>query len=428
MSRFEIRGKRRSHLMPVLACLAFPACAESAFIANQGQWDDAVRFVLRGDEASVFLTETALVFALHAEAPPVDPRHGAAASPAPRRGHAVYLRLAGADISTPDLQARAPLPGRRHYFRGGDPEHWRRNVPAYGEVVYRGLAGGGILRLRAEAGALDYAFSSPAGEPQAAPAFRVEGAGEAGPGLFPTPCGSLRHEPAGEPGRGRLTWTDDPGDRVPAELRWGSYLGGSGSDFPRCLLTLATGEVIVSGETTSDDFPTTPGAYDESAGADFVDAFVSKLSADGSELIWSTYLVGEEEDRAYGIALSAIGDIYIAGSTESADFPVTPGAFDVTHNGETDAFAALLSADGSALLMATFVGGELHDRFYSVAEGAFATLVLVGNSGSADFPTTPGAYDRSFNGNVDGVVCKLDHWGEILHWSTYIGGSDYELA
>jgi hypothetical protein len=156
--------------------------------------------------------------------------------------------------------------------------------------------------------------------------------------------------------------------------------------------------------TRSANYPTTRGAFDRTKnGSD--DAFVTKLNATGSALVYSTFLGGSDFAQGFDIAVLD-GRAYVTGFTTTADFPTTPGAFDTSFNGNTDAFVTKLNRSGSALVYSTFLGGSDSDGGSGIAVLDGRAYVM-GSTSSVDFPTTPGAFDTSFNGNTDAFVTKL---------------------
>ncbi len=190
-------------------------------------------------------------------------------------------------------------------------------------------------------------------------------------------------------------------------LQAATFLGGSGDDYAYALALDGQGNVVVAGQTYSADFPTTSGAYDGSHnGGD--DAFVATLSSDLSTLQAATFLGGSGSDYARALALDGQGNVVVAGYTYSADFPTTSGAYDELYNGGADAFVATLSSDLSTLQAATFLGGSSWDSTTALALDGQGNVVVVGETRSADFPTTPGAFDGSYNGGfADAFVAKL---------------------
>src|SRR5439155_1567846 len=220
-----------------------------------------------------------------------------------------------------------------------------------------------------------------------------------------------------------------------APLVYSTFLGGSHDEEARGIAVDGTGSAFVTGETLSTDFPTTPGAFDtthNSAG----DVFVTRLDAAGSALAYSTF-VGVS-CCAYGIAVDGTGSTYVTGATDGADFPTTPGAFDTTFNGGADAFVTKLNAAGSALVYSTFLGSPLtcspracHGVDYGtgIAVDGTGSAYVIGYTDGADFPTTPGALDTTFNGGISDVfVTKLNAAGSALVYSTFLGGSGEEQS
>ena len=218
-----------------------------------------------------------------------------------------------------------------------------------------------------------------------------------------------------------------------ASLIYCTYLGGSNQDFAYGIAVDGSGNAYVTGSTESTDFPIAPDAFQTSYGGDTNDVFVTKLSADGASLVYSTYLGGSATDDVHGIAVDDAGNAYVTGSTESADFPVTPGAYKAS-SGVYDAFVTKLSADGARLVYSTYLGGSIHlaggraDYGYGIAVDAAGNAYITGQAGSPDFPTTPGAYQTSSAGGSDAFVAKLSADGASLVYSSYLGGSGADYA
>lgn len=215
-------------------------------------------------------------------------------------------------------------------------------------------------------------------------------------------------------------------------LIYSTLLGGSRTDYAYGIALDTAGNAVITGYTdSSTDFPVTSGAFDTTLNG-MGDAFVSKLNADGSALIFSVVLGGNSEDQGRSLALDSAGNIYIIGRTMSANFPITPGAIDSTFNDIIfDVFVSKLSADGSSLLYSTYLGGP------STIWGDYGNGIAVDNDGNAyitgitdcsSFPTTPGAFDTSYNGNGDVFVSKLNTTGTTLIYSTLLGGSGSDDA
>jgi hypothetical protein len=216
-------------------------------------------------------------------------------------------------------------------------------------------------------------------------------------------------------------------------LVYSTFLGGTGADDGEDIAVDASGSAYVVGDTFSGDFPTTQGAFDTTFNGGIVDAFVTKLNASGSALVYSTFLGGANQDEGNGIAVQE-GRAYVTGNTQSTDFPTTPGSFDRTQNGSEDAYVTKLNASGSALDYSTLWGGAEQERGEGIAVDRRGRAYVTGLTDSTDFPTTRGAFDRTFNGGGrDAFVTKLNATGSRLAYSTYLGGTsgegdDYGIA
>jgi hypothetical protein len=205
-------------------------------------------------------------------------------------------------------------------------------------------------------------------------------------------------------------------------LLWSTFLGGSDFDEGHSLVLDLSGNLVLAGHTQSSDFPTTTGAYDQTHNAEW-DIFVAQLSASGDSLLWSTFLGGSDGDHEFSLALDLSGKPVVTGYTQSSDFPTTAGAYDQSHSAEWDIFVAQLSTSGDSLLWSTFLGGSDNDCGISLVLDFSGNPVVTGYTQSSDFPTTPGAYDQTYNYWRDGFVAKLSASGDSLLWSTFLGGS-----
>lgn len=212
---------------------------------------------------------------------------------------------------------------------------------------------------------------------------------------------------------------------VPAggDLAYSTYLGGNGSDGGRAIALEGT-RAWVAGVSNSADFVVT----DESGYSGGGDAFVTRLPADAGSLELSTLLGGSTFDAANGIAFRD-GRAHIAGVTGSDDFPTTDGAADTSYNGgASDAFLASFDA-GPDPDFATLLGGTGADRADAIAVDAAGRAVVAGSTRDAgDYPTTPGAYDTSYNGTADAVLTRFNAIGTALDYSTFLGGGGLDEA
>ncbi|HYE95992.1 MAG TPA: SBBP repeat-containing protein, partial [Rubricoccaceae bacterium] len=207
-----------------------------------------------------------------------------------------------------------------------------------------------------------------------------------------------------------------------------AWIGGGALDQASRVAVGADGSAYIAGYTFSADFPVTAGAYDGTFNGGDIDAFVAKLSPDGSQLTYATFLGGGSDDFGGGLAVDGAGSAFVTGYTESADFPTTPGAYDPTYNGSSDVIAVRLNPAGSALAYASFIGSSGGEIGYDVAIGASGEVYLTGQANSPGFPTTPGVVGPAYGGGPgDAFVLKLSSTGGLAY-STYVGGDQFDDA
>jgi len=221
-----------------------------------------------------------------------------------------------------------------------------------------------------------------------------------------------------------------------SDLIYSAFLGGSGAENPTqstaAIAVDSFGNAYVVGTTTSCEFPTTPDAFQSSCPGGSTSAFVTKLNANGSMLVYSTYLggglqgpilPGREEGR--GIAVDSAGNAYVTGETVSTNFPTTPGAFQVS-GGIGDAFVTKLNPSGSGLIYSTYLGGGGIDIGFAIAVDSSGNAYVTGSTQSTDFPTTSGVFQPACNSIpilcYDAFVTKLNPTGSALVYSSYLGG------
>jgi hypothetical protein len=213
-----------------------------------------------------------------------------------------------------------------------------------------------------------------------------------------------------------------------------TYLGGSGYDWAYALaIHPTTGEVYVAGWTGSTDFPDTFGGAQTSYGGGQYDAFVARLNSGLTQIIQSTYLGGRGRDEAKALAIHPkTGEVYVAGVTNSTDFPRTSGGAQVSHRGGfRDAFVARLSADLRTLRQSTYLGGSDWDEAYTLAiHPTTGDVYVAGYTSSDDFPGTSGGAQASKGGyyDADAFVTRLNSGLTQILQSTYLGGSDSDYA
>jgi hypothetical protein len=398
----------------------------SYFEANRGQAAPEVKFIARGGGYTLLLTpREALV------------RIPAASSP-------VRMTFVGA-TADPQVIGRDQLPGKVNYFLGARTS-WRTNIPIYAKVEYRELYRGIDLVYHADRHHLEYDFVVGAGaDPRAivlefAGARTVEVTADGDLALH-TDGGIMRHAKP-------ITYQDIGGERRLVESRYvitqsrrvafelgpydatrplvidptlvfSSYLGGSAGDSGQRVAVDAAGQIHFTGATGSLDFPIANAA--PLPVGDPNNAFVVKVSADGSTLLYATYFGGAGVDDALDIGVDSSGGVYVCGMTGSADFPVHNAIQPVYGGGDTDAFVVSIDPAGDAFVYATYLGGAGFDRAATLAVDGLGHAYVAGATHSPDFPTTD-AFQRRLRGQGDAFVTKLSPTG-AREFSSYLARS-----
>lgn len=242
-------------------------------------------------------------------------------------------------------------------------------------------------------------------------------------GNFPVTGGAFQTSQAG--GQNAFVTKLNP---TGTALVYSTYLGGSDSDADIGITVDSAGDAYLCGISQSSDFPTTPGAFQTTVPGGNP-AFVTKLDATGSALIYSTYLGGSgAASYANSIAVDSSGNTYVTGFATSSDFPTSPGAFQTGCVDTNDAWVAKLNSSGSGLIYSTYLCGGGVGSFSAIALDAAGDAYVTGGA-DANFPTTPGAFQTSFSGSSTNVfVTKVNPNGSGLIYSTLIGGSNRDLA
>jgi hypothetical protein len=243
---------------------------------------------------------------------------------------------------------------------------------------------------------------------------------------FPTTPGAFQPAFAGGDNDAFVTKLNAKGSR----LLFSTFLGGTGFDVGFISFFDRAGNVYVEGDTGSADFPTTPGSFQPTFGGGDGDGFVTKLRPNGARLVYSTFIGGSGGDGAHDGELDQAGSFYLDGFTGSTDFPTTPGAFQPAFGGgATDAWAAKLNRTGTALVYSTYLGGGGDEDVFDLTTDRSGSAYIPGLTSSADFPVTPGAFQTTFQGgDLDGYLTKLNPAGTRAVYSTYLGGSDFDIT
>ena len=385
-----------------------PAAATLEFIENKGQWDARARYVAPLPGGRLFAEADGLTFALLAEGGPARRGHGApaagvAAPAGPVRGHALSLRFEGAAPAT--ITAETPTAEHRSYFVGADARHWAADVRSFRALRYAGLWPGISARVYESADQhLEYDFELAPGADPAAIALRHDGAA----GLALDPAGNLVVQTSVGPlvERAPRAWQPDARGQRQAVA---------------CRYVLAGGRVRFA-----------LGAYDHARPL-IIDPVV----------VFATYSGSTADNWGFTATYDAQGNLYSGGIAFGVGYPASPGAFQTTFAGLID--IAIIKYNPTvrgpaARVWATYVGGSGADFPHSLVVNSRGELLLLGSSGSANYPTTAGALQRTYGGGTstaplgfpapydsptgsDLVITRLAANGSALVASTYLGGS-----
>lgn len=466
------------------------------FVENLGQWPEPTRLLARRSGVYYILTDDSLIMQMVRELPgrltPAEESLGMRMSA--RRsvfrpkseGDACFdvlnLRFvfeAGAHDSC--VEGTSEQAGRFHYLLGRDPAGWRTDVRSFAQARYPSLYPGVDIVLRdGGSGFLEYDLHVAPGAHEEQVVIRVDGASaplridEAGALLVDTSFGEVRQARPSIweiradgteiplEGAYRLLGTDRFSFDVPGRDRnlpvvidpgliYSTYLGTSSDDRCEDVAIDEQGRAYVVGWTASAAFPTTSGAFQTTmVGAPKPNVFVTKFERKGpfsgagaSTPLYSTYIGGSEHDYGASIHVTAAGIATVVGYTLSPNFPTTVGAYDTVcgcaTGGSFDAFVARLNATGSSLTYSTFLGGSAgyapDDDAWDLRVFDTGEIVVVGQTGATDFPTTPGAYQTTISGTYphppDAFVSFLNPvftGAAQLTYSTYLGGQCTDSA
>jgi uncharacterized repeat protein (TIGR01451 family) len=426
-----------------------------SFEPNQGQSDSRVKFLARGNGYGLYLTSTEAVLALppKGESRPV-----------------VEMQFGGANQAA-DLAGTSPLPGHSNYFIGNDPSRWRRNVPQFSRVQYRGLYPGIDLDFYGKQGRLEYDFEvAPGADPnQIALDFKgtkdVQVAAN-GDLVLALLGGELRFEAphvyqtsASGTNRvdgsfvlrsdNRVAFQIGDYDRsrtlvIDPVLTFSTYLGGSGAESCTAITTAPAGFVphcpaiavdsasraYVAGATTSSgSFPVPSGTSPTLNGG--ADVFLVRFDSTGNALDFTTYVGGSGIEYPAGVGVDSGFNVYVAGTTNSGDFPTTNGAFQSGPGSANanHAFFSKFDSSGSANLYSTYLSGTAGiDSASALAVDNLGRAYVFGITSSSDFPTTAGALQATYPAGAVNqfFFSKIDPSASgtsSLPYSTFFGGS-----
>ena len=367
-----------------------------SFEANEGQTDRKVKFLSRGAPYSMYLTSTEAVLALNATLPiehqdhanPSAEREGGpeGTSNSPLAMDILRMKLSGTNQAA-KVVGEDEQPGKANYFIGNDPSKWRTNVATYGKVRYKDVYPNIDLVYYGNGQELEFDFVCAPG---------------ANPQLI-----QIRFD---KPAQLHLASSGDLVETIPGgsiRIRKPAvYQKVNGAKSP------IAAEFVISARRT---IGFRLGQYDH-----------KEVLVIDPVLVFSTFLGGSVSDGANAIATDAAGNVYVAGVTQSTDFPVTSGAAQSTSNataGRGVAFVSKLDPSGTELIYSTYSGGTGGDTAYGVTVDSSGDAYVVGQTGSKNFPVTPGAFQTNFPGITAAFIAKLNPTGSALVYATYLGGN-----
>jgi roadblock/LC7 domain-containing protein len=436
------------------------------FVENQGQLTDGVAFYTALPGSSVFVTPGGTIGYVLSRKTELAEKS---------RGMSLVLTEKVMGSRSSSVSGKDPVGTRINYFKGNDPSKWRRGIPAYSVLSLGETVKGVETRLRIRGNAVEKLFVVAPGADPRAISLAVAGAQETrlrengdleletalGPVVFTKPVAYQvvdgtrvfvpaaymlpLHEDGGRPGTASAGEESAPGtalhlysfalgpydtsrELIVDPLLGSTYLGGQEDENAYAAAVDQAGNLYVGGFTWSSDFPVTPGTYQQTRSGS-ADAFIARVSSDFTTLLAATFLGGTSWDDVSGMTvLSGSGDVVVAGTTHSADFPVTPTAYQTLYGGSGDGYVARLNASLEQLIVSTYLGGNDPEFLWHMAADSSGNIFAAGHTSSLDFPTTEGAYSRVFKGPVDVYVSKLKGDLTELLASTYLAGSEIDYA
>jgi len=338
--------------------------------------------------------------------------------------------------------------GRSSYFRGSNMVEWQTDVQHYGKVRAKQVYPGVDLVYYGQGRTLEYDFIVKPGADWKRARVRWEGVksmqiDQQGDLVLATADGDVRmHKPRAFQGTTEIAAAYklekngvvgfDIGEYdtkqelvIDPVVTYATYLGGASNDFPLASVADADGNYYVAGQTFSTDFPVQGAAQGTLGGAS--DVFVTKFNANGTGLVFSTFIGGSGNDAANGVAIDSARNVYLTGRTASANFPLL-NPIQNTIGSAQDAFVTKLNAAGNALVYSTFLGGSDSDEAKDIAVDATNAAYVTGFTSSANFPTTAGAFRTTSGGSTEVFVTKINAAGSARVYSTFAGGSGTDFA
>lgn len=435
------------------------------FVENQGQWTGNFRYKAEVGPLALFMENDRLTWSL-LQPDFSEVLHEAShhSDPAPvLRGHAWRVSFVGG--SSTRFEAMHKAAHGTNYFVGSDRLRWRSEVGSYGEVQQRGIWPGVDLRMYMDHGHFKYDLVLAKGADAALIGLRYDGLDgirldEEGRLVLSTSVGEVVEAAP-------VAWYGDaPEQRVQCRyvLKDGvlgfeligadasrpividptliaSTLSGSTStNYGHCATYDSEGNIYTGAISFGQGYPTGTGSFQSAFGGGGTDIAVSKLSPDGSTLIYATYVGGSSGEYPHSLMVDNDFNLWIYGTTNSSNYPVTPGVVGPTIGGSVDIIVTKVGPTGATLVGSTFIGGGADDGRNGLVGGGYEQYrgeIVVDNAGNAyvasctesgNFPVSTDAFQPSSAGGQDGVVFSLDPTLTQLRFSTHLGGSGDDMA
>lgn len=456
------------------------------FMENRGQFPTSVKYQLRVANADVFFERDRLVF--HFTDPELlGHHHHEHGHPHPKasgavNAHAYHMVFENA-APTVHVEGESAYSDLTNYFTGNDPGRWASGVRAFQQLRYTGIYPGIDFQYYGHEGTLKYDVIVAAGADASVISMRYDGADrvylrngqlhvvnafnevtELRPVAYQSVSGKrveVKCDFVLDGQRVRFTFPEgyDTSRELVIDpiLIFSSYSGSTSNNFGFTATYDNNGALYGGGTTYGAGYPTVTGSYNNGFGGQ-VDMAITKFASNGGSLIWSTFIGGSSAEAPNSMVVNSLGQLIVLGSTSSPNFPTTAGAFDQTYNGGvpinypsngtdytngSDIVVTVFSADGSALVGSTFLGGSGNDGLnqsnalaYNYGDNfrgevivdASNNIYITSSTLSSDLPVTVGVFDNTLSGTQDAVVAKFNPNVTSLLWCGYLGGNDADAG
>jgi hypothetical protein len=428
---------------------------ERGWVKNEGQWDQRALFSAPGYFGNTWVTKDGEL--LHVAVKKEECKEKAC----PSKSWVISERWVGGKVQA--IKGEEELQTKVSYFIGNDPSKHKSGLPTYRYVSLGEVWSGVEVQLKATQKTVEKLFYIKPGADPSKIQVQVDGAeglklSKDGEIIIKTGLGDLK---LSKP----IAWQEKDRKKLPVEVSYklidknrysfevakadpslplvidpilqSTYLGGSNDNEAYALaIHPTTGEVYVAGLTESIDFPNTSGGAQEVYGGGGWDAFVARLDKDLTQVLQSTYLGGSSRDEARALAIHpTTGEVYVAGYTESANFPKATGGAQKKYGGKGDTFVARLNKDLTKILHSTYMGGKGLDVAYALAiHPTTGEVYVAGHTESANFPKATGGAQTNCNNcngrlfSYDVFVARLSSNLTQILQSTYLGGKGSDTA